>query len=364
MRRAPARLALGFGLATTLVFFCTSIFSFGIRPAVASTSSSAPSAAGASFDGSWTLPVGALALFAALFLAALAVLGPRERRRRLAAETVGAPRGAARGALADLGTQASIFAERTLARHDRQQTLEDALERAGMSIRPGEFILVTTAIVAGTAFLGLVLLGPLVAILAGVLAVAACRAFVAHHTAKRRAKFAEQLGGSLGVLAGSLRAGHSLVQAIDALVRESEAPTSDEFQRVLFEHRLGHPLDEALQEMARRVGNEDFEWVVQAIDIQHSVGGDLSSLLDSVARTIRDRNAVRRQVDALTAEGRLSAIILFCLPLGLFATIAIINPNYVDELTDTLLGNIMLVFAALLMGIGALWLRRVVRLVY
>jgi tight adherence protein B len=316
------------------------------------------------FQQSWTLPVGAVALFAALFLGALVVLLPRERRRYLAPESARGGESSTRARLGDLGEHASSFAEKTLARHHRQQTLEDALERAGMTIRPGDFMVVTTAIVLGCAFVVLLLVGPLLAIAAGVLAGFGCRAYVAHRTSKRRAQFAEQLGGSLGVLAGSLRSGHGLLQAVDALVRESEAPTSEEFRRVLFEYRLGHPLPEALREMAHRMANADFEWVVEAIEIQHTVGGDLASLLDSVARTIRDRNAVRRQIDALTAEGRLSAVILFGLPIVMFGVIMLINPEYLEELTGTLAGNLLLAGAAFLMVVGGLWLRRIVRLVY
>lgn len=319
---------------------------------------------GSSFDGSWTLPVAALAVFVALFLAVLVIVTPRERRRYLAPESADAHRGSTRARLGDLGLQASSFAERTLTRHHRQQTLEDALERAGMTIRPGDFMVVTTAIVLGSAFVVLLVVGPLLAILAGVFAAFGCRAYVAHRMSGRRAQFADQLGGSLGVLAGSLRSGHGLLQAIDALVRESEAPTSDEFRRVLFEYRLGHPLHEALREMSHRMANEDFEWVVEAIEIQHTVGGDLASLLDSVARTIRDRNAVRRQVDTLTAEGRLSAVILFGLPILMFVAIMLINPTYLEELTGTLAGNLLLAGAGLLMVVGGLWLRRIVRVVY
>ena len=147
-------------------------------------------------------------------------------------------------------------------------------------------------------------------------------------------------------------------------MQESPSPTREEFQRVLFETQLGHPLPDALRMLARRIGSEDFEWVVQAIEIQRDVGGDLAALLDNVTSTIRDRTRVRRQIDTLTAEGRLSAVILFCLPLGMFAFMSFSNPSYLDELSSTLAGNVMLIGGAALLVVGGFWLRRIIRLVY
>ena len=133
---------------------------------------------------------------------------------------------------------------------------------------------------------------------------------------KRQEAFADQLEQTLPLMAGSLRAGFSVTQAIDAVARESDEPTASEFRRVVVETRLGRDTDEALGALAERVESEDFRWVVQAIEIHRQVGGDLSEVLDNVYATIRDRNGVRRQIQALSGEGKLSAIILFVLPFG------------------------------------------------
>ncbi|MGZ4690876.1 MAG: type II secretion system F family protein [Acidimicrobiia bacterium] len=314
--------------------------------------------------GSWMLLVGALALFGALFVVLAMALGPRVRRRRLAAELAGPTQSSARAQLSSLGAKAAELAERALQRSDRERLLNTALDRAGIDMRAPEFavLVLSTAVAAG--FVGMILGGILLAVVAFAIAVASFAATVNVKATRRRKAFEEQLPDSLALIAGGLRAGHSLPQAVDALAQESEAPTCDEFRRVLFETQLGHSLPVALRSLAERIRSEDFEWVVQAIEIQQDVGGDLAAVLDNVTRTIRDRNRVSRQIDTLTAEGRLSAIILFCLPVGMFIFMKVSNPAYFDELTNTLAGNVMLIGGCALLVVGGLWLRRIIRLVY
>ena len=108
-------------------------------------------------------------------------------------------------------------------------------------------------------------------------------------------------------MAGSLRAGHSLLRAVDSVASEADAPTSEEFARIVNETRVGRDLNDALDEVAERMGSDDFTWVAQAIAIHREVGGNLAEVLDAVGHTIRERNAIRRQVKALAAEGKLSA---------------------------------------------------------
>lgn len=181
-------------------------------------------------------------------------------------------------------------------------------------------------------------------------------------TSRRQARFAEQLGDTLQILSGSLRSGYGLPQAMDAVAREAESPTAEEFRRVIVEARLGRRFTDSMKDVVDRVGNEDFAWVVQAIEIHREVGGDLAEVLDQVGDTIRDRNRIRRQVKALSAEGRLTAIILFVLPFLVVFVVQLTNPDYLRELTTRGSGQLALVGAGALMGAGGLWLRRVVRL--
>jgi tight adherence protein B len=113
--------------------------------------------------------------------------------------------------------------------------------------------------------------------------------------------------------------------------------------------------------MAARVDNDDFEWVVQAVDINREVGGDLTEVLDRVGETIRERDQIRRQVKALSAEGRLSALILIGLPIGMFGFIRVVNPEYIGELTGSSAGIVMIVVGVVLLLLGSIWLRNIVR---
>jgi tight adherence protein B len=315
-------------------------------------------------NGTWTLPAGALALFGALFLFGLELAKPRVRRRRLASELGVTPGDSTGARFAGLGTQATALAERALKNYDREGRLGFALERAGINLRPAEFAAMAGGFVLAAALLALLFGGALAALVAGVLVAAGFRIAVTVRATKRRKRFEDQLGDSLQMLSGGLRAGHSLPQAMDALVHEAPSPTREEFQRVLFESQLGHPLPQAMRNLAERVGSEDFEWVAEAIEIQRDIGGDLAELLDNVTNTIRDRRRVSRQISALTAEGRLSAVILFCLPIVMLFFMAFANRAYLNTLTSSMGGKLMLAGSGALMVTGGLWLRRIVRVTY
>jgi tight adherence protein B len=225
-------------------------------------------------------------------------------------------------------------------------------------------VVICAAATFGAFALLLVLAGFLPALVIAAAVPLVARSIVSFQGNRRSDRFQDQLEQTLPLMAGSLRAGFGLMQALDAVARESESPTSEEFHRLVVETRLGRDVSEAMAGGAERVDSEDFDWVVQAIDIHRQVGGDLAQVLDNVAATIRDRNRIRRQIKALSAEGRLSAIILFVLPFAMFGVISVLNPDYIGELTSHSLGIGMLVFALGLLTVGGLWLKRNVRLVF
>jgi tight adherence protein B len=130
------------------------------------------------------------------------------------------------------------------------------------------------------------------------------------------------------------------------------------------EVRLGRDVGDTLRALGERVESEDFDFVVQAIDIHREVGGDLAEVLTNVAGTIRDRNRVRLQIKTLTAEGRISAGILLALPIVMFFLVQLINPTYLQELTGSSVGRVMLGIGIALMVIGGVWMRRLIRLVF
>lgn len=312
--------------------------------------------------GAWLLPLGGLIVAAALGLAGWVVLS-REPRRRLAREYALSAVETS-GRLAGVSGRASAAVDRALGRSGRDRSISRALDQAGIALRPGGFVVLALSC-AWTAFaVGVLLAGLGAGLLLAVVTGAGFRLALSAMATRRRARFGDQMGDTVQLLAGSLRTGYGLIQAIDSVARESEAPTSEEFRRLVVEHRLGRDLAESLQALAVRMGNDDFDWVVQAINIHREIGGDLAEVLDNVGATIRDRNRVRRQVKALSAEGRLSAGVLFVLPFGVGGVIAITNPDYFGLLAARPGGRIMLGVAGSLMCLGGVWLRKLVRLVY
>jgi tight adherence protein B len=312
----------------------------------------------------WALVLGAGLVFLALVVTGVMLLRPRERLSTLAAERRRAAPARHDQVIGDVVSSASRFADRTLERHGRRRALNDALDRAGIDMRPGEFAVLVAGATLAVLFVGLLLFGPIVGLVLAVVVAVGFRTAVSIRAERRRARFADQLGDTLQLISGSLRSGHGLLQAVDTVAEESESPTREEFRRIVIESRLGKSLHDALRAAADRVRNDDFEWVVEAIDIHREIGGDLAEVLDHVATTIRSRNSIRRQVQALSAEGRLSAWILLVLPLGLTVVISIVNPSYLNELTDTTAGNVMIAVGLVLLGVGGLWMRRIVRLVF
>jgi tight adherence protein B len=234
------------------------------------------------------------------------------------------------------------------------------LEQAGVKLRPQDFALMVMAaiLVAGAA--GLLTGGPLLGVVLAALVPLAAKIVLSQRTARRQKAFADQLDDSLQLMASSLRAGHSLLQALNSVSHETEEPTSEEFARVINEIRVGRPVGQTLEDAAARMRSEDFVWVTQAIAINREVGGNLAEVLDGVGDTIRERNQIRRQVKALSAEGRLSALVLMVLPLGVAGFLSISNPAYLLKLTHSLVGYGLLGGGVVLMTVGGLWLRKVV----
>lgn len=237
----------------------------------------------------------------------------------------------------------------------------DKLERAGLKTQPADFLLMMGAgALAGSVF-GFLLGGLFFAIILFAVVPAGMLAYLSVLTSRRKSKFDEQLPDTLQMLTGSMRAGHSLLRAIDASARESDAPMSEELSRIVNETRIGRDLGESMTEVSTRTGSEDFGWISQAIEIHREVGGDLAEVLDHVGETIRDRNQIRRQVKALSAEGKMSAAVLMGLPVVLFFALILINGQYAKTFTSTVPGFLMLGAAAVMLTAGGFWLSRLIK---
>jgi tight adherence protein B len=238
---------------------------------------------------------------------------------------------------------------------------ETALERANLPLRAAEALFFYAAAVVILTVLALALTGSVVlGLFAGILVALLPIGTVNFLAARRRKKFMSQLPDTLQLLSGTLRAGYSLMQGVEAVSQEVDEPMGVELRRVVTESRLGRPLEEALEGTAERMNSPDFAWAVMAIRIQREVGGNLSELLMTVSETMVARERLRRDVRTLTAEGRLSAIVLGGLPPGLGLVMWVLNPSYMESLLSESLGHILLILAAISMGIGFYWMKRII----
>ncbi|WP_422390426.1 type II secretion system F family protein [Arthrobacter sp. N1] len=249
-----------------------------------------------------------------------------------------------------------------LNRHPMRFLDRSTLETAGVKLSQAEvYLLVALAGITGL-LLGWGLVAPVVGVLALLLAPAAGHLTVSFLTGRRRRRFDAQLGDTLQLLTGGLRAGHSILRAIDAAATEADNPTSEEMRRIVAETSLGKDLLASLIDTSHRMQSEDFAWIAQAIQINREVGGDLAEVLDQVGHTIRERSEIKGHIKALAAEGKFSAYILAALPFGIALILTVISPGYVDPLFTKPLGWVMLGGAAVMMTIGGLWLRKIIDL--
>ncbi len=246
---------------------------------------------------------------------------------------------------------------------ERQGFLEKVsslLERADLPLRAAEALFFYVAGVLLVSLMGIFGLGLLPGLITAILAALLPLAVVNFIAGRRSRQFVAQLPDMLHLLSGSLRAGYSLMQGVEAVSQEVEEPMGKELRRVVTEARLGRELEESLDAVAERMASPDFAWAVMAVRIQREVGGNLSELLLTVAETMVQRERLRRDVASLTAEGRLSAIILGLLPIGLGGFMYMSNPIYMEPLFTTGLGQAMLGLAAVGLVVGFIWMKKTI----
>ncbi len=255
------------------------------------------------------------------------------------------------------------LAGRVVDKRDFESALSLRLDAAGVPLRAAEWMLIHLGIAIGTSLVLMLLSGG--AILPTAVGLAAGLwvpwAYLLVKETRRTSAFLAQLPDTLQLIAGSLSAGYSMPQAMDTVVREGSQPVTSEFNRALVEARLGVPMEDALESVAERMKSKDFAWVVMAIRIQRDVGGNLAELLTTVSQTLREREALRRQVKVLSAEGRLSAWILGLLPPAFALYLLVAQPRYLKPLVTEPAGWLMLGFGGVLLVVGALWMRKAVR---
>lgn len=309
----------------------------------------------------WVLWLGLGLVAAGLFVAGIVMMLPVERRRNLADDL--RDRMPKRRQLSAIGQRLVHAVEEFLRRDpDRQVGLALRIERAGLDLAPAEF---GAAVVSGAAILMLVgfgVFGFFGLVFLPLLGVSGAFFWLDRKGRKRSGAFTAQLDSTLQLMSGSLRSGFGIMQALGTVAEETESPTCDEFARILGEVRLGRDLGDAMRASSYRINTPDYDWVIQAIDISREVGGNLAEVLDNVSMTIRQRNTLRRQVVALSAEGRVSGAILISLPIVLMLWMNVSNPGYIGLLFDRGGGQVALIIGVLLLCVGGAWMRKIVQI--
>jgi tight adherence protein B len=239
---------------------------------------------------------------------------------------------------------------------------EDALEQADLPLRPPEALFFYFAGLCVVGLLGLLVL-PLPMALGFAVLVGVAPVIWLHRRRKGRLReFQEQLPGTLNLLSGSMRAGFSFAQGLESVANEASQPTRRELQRVFTESRLGRPVEDALEDSAQRMTSVDLMWAVMAIRIQREVGGNLAELLDTVSETMTQRERLRLEIKALTAEGRFSGWILGIFPVVFAGILYLVQPDYMGVLFDEPMGIMAIIAAAIGTFIGAIWLRKILQI--
>jgi tight adherence protein B len=239
---------------------------------------------------------------------------------------------------------------------------KEGLDVARIQMPPTQIVVLTT--------LGTLLLLMLLVVVSGSVAIAllafavplVVRALVKRKVRKQRSQFAEQLADNLQVIASAMRAGHSFSGAFAVAAQDAPEPARSEFQQVIGDEKLGVPMEEALSKVVRRMESRDLEQVVLAAGLQREAGGNSAEVIDRVAETLRQKFELRRMVDTLTAQGRLSRWVVSFIPGALLVIITLMNPGYMSPLYHTSTGHLMLVVAAVLVISGSLVIKRIVEI--
>jgi tight adherence protein B len=306
------------------------------------------------------LIVGALVLAAVLYL--IQLRRGSWVKQRLAAH-VGEAERIARGRDERWSFLAALFraTEGAFGRRAQWRSIEKLLVRGEVPLRPAEFIWTMLGCAAGAGFVFSAAGSPALLTLAAMLGGGTVPYFIVTMRVRRRARaFENQLPDLLATIAATLKAGHSFKHGLQAVAEESSPPASTELRRVLTETGLGRPLDDALGDMADRVGSANFEFAITAVTIQRQVGGSLATLFDMVAETVRQRQQFARKIRSLTAMGRMSAYTLVAIPFFIAGMIELTNKGYLSPLFNTSLGHILLFVGMAMMAIGSLILKKIV----
>ncbi len=308
------------------------------------------------FGQSLMLPVGAAAFFLAILIVGALAINPSVDVRLEA--VAGADK------VAGFNERMSGVADKLVARRDAEGELDKALDAAGLNLRPGEFVMMSVVTTIIAVMMGWLLGGLLLGVALAALTIFAFMIYLSRRASKQRAKFADQLTDTLGILSSSIRAGRGLPQAIELVANEAPAPTAGQFRRIVFETQVGRDMTASMVDVAERMKSQEFFWIARAFDINRELGGDLTEILENISETLRDRRRVDRMIQALSAEGRASGVLMVALPVVMFLFMLWRIPDSASLLYTTNLGRVMLGVGVLGIVVGWFWMRKLVDLKY
>jgi tight adherence protein B len=251
--------------------------------------------------------------------------------------------------------------DQMIARRSWAEREASELTRADVPLRVGEFLLIRLLLALGLVALGWIVFKTFwLALPLAAPGYLLPKLWLKQRQAKRKKLFENQIVDAIQLLASTLKSGYSFLQGMEAVAREMPKPISDEFDLLVKEIGVGARADEALLRLIERVRSQDLELVVTAIMIQRTVGGELAGILENIARTVRERQKIMRDVQTLTAQQRWSGYIIGALPIFLLAIISFMNPGYSGELFFTLHGQVLLGVAALMELMGFVMIRKII----
>ncbi len=241
------------------------------------------------------------------------------------------------------------------------ERVEERLAQADIPLRGEEVLFLDLAITLGVPFIVVVMTANLsFAVLCGFVSCISPWIYINSKRQKRLRLLNNQLADSLSIMINALRAGYSFLQSMEMVASESPQPLAKEYKHALREMQLGTPVEAALSNMSRRVGSDDLDLVITALLTQRQVGGNLAEVLDNIAETIRERVKIKGEIKTLTAQGRISGLIIGLLPVFLVALLLVINPQYIGVLFNEPLGLALLMGAVCGEVIGVLLIKQIV----
>jgi len=312
----------------------------------------------------WLMIFVVFSVFALIAFAIFSAIDVRNRslRRRMAAYVTVPSEEESKLRRAEVAALLADRAQRTVGQQKWWQRFETDVELGGFKL--------SALAIAGWTIVGAIVTSLVVAIyfqslwglLAGLAAPFVTRFIVSRKVSKMRKAFETQLADNLDVLAGAMRTGHSTMGALSVMVDSAIEPSKSEFRRVLQDEQLGVPLDDALMVMARRMQSYDAEQIALVMRLQREAGGNTAEVLDRVAEVIRGRMELRRLVDVLTAQAKISRWVLTALPIFVLLALIFTGGDYLQPMFDSLIGKIMLVVGAVMVMIGSLWIKQISKL--